>query len=76
MINQSIKVLFLLWAVAATILAAHLFRYDLIMEDPANGTLAVFDRLTGEARVCEIQGAGDSAFLFTCDDYWQSVISK
>jgi hypothetical protein len=76
MINQIIKVLFLFLALGATLLAAHMFRYDLIMEDPANGTLAVFDRLTGEARVCEIQGAGDSAFLFTCDDYWQSVISK
>ena len=73
MINQSIKVLFLLWAIAATILAAHLFRYDLIMEDPANGTLAVFDRLTGKARVCEIDRLDYYDYDFTCDDVWLSI---
>ena len=70
MINKLTQAVFLLCAFGAIGLAVHLFRYDVIMEDPANGAFAVFDRLTGEARVCEINPYD---YDFTCDGEWLSV---
>ena len=55
MINQLIKVLSLFLALAAIILGAHYFRYEVVADDNDRAAFIVFDRLTGKAQGCLIE---------------------